>query len=104
MAYATKEQYDYSMTLPSNKYKWPKHWRATIDRLTQCQDPVTFSMKYAVRPINPEYAEWYAARDAHDKGINVPLPIAPVRHLDIITFDSLDELDQWAYTVWRMMK
>jgi hypothetical protein len=106
MAYASKDQLYAALT--SNRYKWPKHWQVTIDKLTQCQNPDTFAMQYMVRPINPEYTEWYEVNSAM-RASNLPLPatplpVAPQRYLDRIVFDSIDELDTWAYTVWRMMK
>ena len=74
---------------------WPQHWRKSIFKLTANPDG-----SYIALPYNPAYREYLnSAREFFGEERHT----APSTTLDPVHFDSLQDLNQWAHVVARLL-
>lgn len=78
---------------------WPQHWRKSIFKLTANPDG-----SYIALPYNPAYRDYLSSEREFYGGPDTTAVLQPPpTTLDPIHFETLQELDQWASVVARLL-
>ena len=89
--------------LSKGSLEWPPHWRGVVFKVKRERNVLTYQDVFIVTPRNPAYDEYLelSHSPAASQGHFTP---APSLTLDPISFDTLEEVDNWARICARLDK
>lgn len=97
------------LALQRNRFSWPKHWQILIFKIHREQNVLDDTSRYIVLPTNPEWPQYLDECDRLESARAVrgftalqPFPVPPPMHLDPIEFDSMEDIDRWAFVANRL--